>query len=228
MAKGPATAGPFLLYAAATVAYARLMSTGAWLISVFLFAVSTCFTPGPNNLMLVTSGAKFGLPRSWRHIWGVALGFPLMVAIVALFLGAVFRAVPWLHDALNIIGAVYLLYLSWKIIMAGGSIEQGDAGKPLTFTEAALFQWVNPKAWVMATGAIAAYTTASGYGLQVAGIVAAFMAAGFASSFTWVAFGTLIARFLDTPGRMRAFNITLGALLIASIVPILLSRAPAP
>jgi threonine/homoserine/homoserine lactone efflux protein len=204
------------------------MITGGWLIAVVLFAVSTCFSPGPNNLMLVTSGAKFGLERSWQHIWGVALGFPLMVAIVAMFLGAVFQALPALHDVLNIVGAFYLLYLSWKIIMAGGSIEQGNAGKPLSFTEAALFQWVNPKAWVMATGAIAAYTTASGYAVSVAGIVAAFTAAGFASSFTWVAFGTLIARFLNTPGRMRAFNIVLGLLLIASMAPILFSRAPLP
>jgi threonine/homoserine/homoserine lactone efflux protein len=202
------------------------MGTVAWLISVFLFAVSTCFSPGPNNLMLVTSGAKFGLARSWRHIWGVALGFPLMTSIVALFLGAVFQALPWLHDALNIIGASYLLYLSWKIIMAGGSIEQGNAGKPLGLTEAALFQWVNPKAWVMATGAIAAYTSASGYTAQVAGIVFAFATAGFASSLTWVAFGTLIARFLDTPRRMRTFNIVLGLLLIASVLPVLLARAP--
>lgn len=204
------------------------MSGSAWLFAVVLFAVSTCFSPGPNNLMLVTSGAKFGLARSWRHIWGVALGFPLMVAVVAMFLGAVFQALPVLHDVLNILGAAYLLYLSWKIIMAGGSIEQGDAGKPLSFTEAALFQWVNPKAWVMATGAIAAYTTTAGYTAEVAGIVAAFTAVGIASSLTWAGFGTLIARFLNTPARMRAFNITLGVLLIASVLPILLARTPVP
>jgi threonine/homoserine/homoserine lactone efflux protein len=203
-----------------------LVSTSAWTIAVVMFAISTCFSPGPNNLMLVTSGAKFGLARSWRHVWGVALGFPLMVAIVAMFLGAVFQALPVLHDVLNILGAAYLLYLSWKIIMAGGSVEQGDAGKPLSFTEAALFQWVNPKAWVMATGAIAAYTTASAYAAEVAGIVAAFTAAGFASSLTWAGFGTLLARFLSTPGRMRAFNIVLGVLLIASVVPIYFSQAP--
>lgn len=204
------------------------MSETAWLIAVGLFAISTCFTPGPNNLMLVTSGAKFGLARSWPHIWGVALGFPLMVSMVALFLGAVFHAFPWLHDVLNIVGAAYLLYLSWKIIMAGGSIEQGDAGWPLTFIEAALFQWVNPKAWVMATGALTAYTSGSAYVLQVLGIVAAFMLAGLGSSITWTGFGTLIARALNTPGRMRAFNVTLGILLLASILPILLSRGPLP
>jgi threonine/homoserine/homoserine lactone efflux protein len=202
------------------------MSTSAWIIAVVLFAISTCFSPGPNNFMLVTSGAKFGLARSWHHILGVALGFPLMVAAVATFLGAVFQALPVLHDVLNILGSAYLLYLSWKIIMARGSIEQGNAGKPLSFTEAALFQWVNPKAWVMATGAIAAYTTGSGYAAEVAGIVAAFTVAGFASSLTWAGFGTLIAGFLNTPGRMRAFNIVLGVLLIASVVPILFSRAP--
>ncbi len=195
-----------------------------WLFSVLLFAVSTCFSPGPNNLMLLTSGAKFGLSRSWRHIWGIGVGFPLMIAMVAAFMGGMFHALPWLHDVMNVVGAVYLLYLSWKIILDGGSLEQGDSGNPLKFTEAALFQWVNPKAWVMATGAIATYTTDAEYALEVAILVAAFFLVGTASSLTWVLFGTFIAQFLSSPGRMRVFNITLGVLLIASVLPILLSR----
>lgn len=202
------------------------MATSAWLTAIILFALSTSFSPGPNNLLLVTSGAKFGLARTWRHILGVGFGFPLMIAVIALFLGAVFQALPWLHSVLAIVGAAYLLYLTWKLVMAGGSMKEGVVGKPIGFVEAALFQWVNPKAWVMGTGAIAAYTTSTGFGVEVAAIVAVFTIVGLASSVTWASFGSLIARFLDTPGRMRAFNITLGLMLLASIVPILLSRAP--
>ena len=201
-----------------------LMST--WLAAILLFAFSTSFTPGPNNLLLITSGAKFGLARTWRHILGISFGFPLMIAVIAFFLGAVFQALPWLHALLNVVGAAYLLYLTWKILMASGAVERGQVGQPIGFVEAALFQWVNPKAWVMATGAIAAYTTPAGFGLEVALIVLVFACVGFASSLTWAAGGSLLARFLHTPGRMRAFNIVLGLMLLASIVPILLAAAP--
>lgn len=202
------------------------MATSAWLLAIVLFAISTSFSPGPNNLLLVTSGAKFGLSRTWRHIMGVAFGFPVMIAIIALFLGAVFQALPWLHSALNYVGAAYLLYLTWRLLMAGGSMEEGNVGKPIGFVEAALFQWVNPKAWVMATGAIAAYTTTAGFGVEVAAIVVVFTLVGLGSSVTWASFGSFIARFLHTPARMRAFNIALGLMLLASIVPILMARAP--
>ena len=202
------------------------MATSAWLLAIVLFAVSTSFSPGPNNLLLVTSGAKFGLSRTWRHIMGVAFGFPLMIAVIAIFLGAVFQALPWLHTALNFVGAAYLLYLTWKLLMADGSVKEGNVGKPIGFVEAALFQWVNPKAWVMGTGAIAAYTTTAGYGVEVAAIIVVFTITGLGSSVTWASFGSFIARFLHTPARMRAFNIALGLMLLASIVPILMARAP--
>lgn len=202
------------------------MATSAWLLAIVLFAISTSFSPGPNNLLLVTSGAKFGLSRTWRHIMGVAFGFPVMVAVIAIFLGAVFQALPWLHTALNYVGAAYLLYLTWKLLMADGSVKEGNVGKPIGFVEAALFQWVNPKAWVMGTGAIAAYTTTAGFGVEVAAIVVVFTIVGLGSSVTWASFGSFIARFLHTPARMRAFNIALGLMLLASIVPILMARAP--
>lgn len=202
------------------------MPTTAWFVAILLFALSSSFSPGPNNLLLVTSGVKFGLARTWRHIMGITVGFPAMILIVGLFLGALFHEMPWLHDALAIVGALYLLYLTWKILMAGGSVEGSAMGKPIGFVEAALFQWVNPKAWVMATGAVAAYTTTAGFAAEMAGIILVFFTVSLASTVTWAAFGQLIARLLDTPARMRAFNIVLGLMLLASIVPILLSRAP--
>ncbi|WP_043538582.1 LysE family translocator [Salinarimonas rosea] len=202
------------------------MITSTWLAAILLFALSTSFSPGPNNLLLVTSGAKFGLARTWRHILGIAIGFPAMVVIVGLFLGAVFERQRWLHDALAIVGSAYLLYLTWKILLARGSVEQGAMGAPIGFVEAALFQWVNPKAWVMATGAVAAYTTSAGFGLEISLIATVFVVVGFVTSTIWAAFGELIARFLSTPARVRVFNVALGLMLLASILPILLARAP--
>ncbi|MGJ3264747.1 MAG: LysE family translocator [Salinarimonas sp.] len=202
------------------------MISSSWLVAIVLFALSTSVSPGPNNLLLVTSGAKFGLARTWRHIMGITVGFPVMIVVVGLFLGAVFQERPWLHDLLAIVGSAYLLYLTWKILAARGSVERGAMGKPIGFVEAALFQWVNPKAWVMATGAVAAYTTTAGFGIELSAIAAVFVAVSLVTCTVWAAFGELIAGFLSTPARVRAFNVTLGLMLLASIVPILLGRAP--
>ncbi|MCG6121989.1 MAG: LysE family translocator [Microvirga sp.] len=206
------------------------METQTLVIAAFLFAISASFSPGPNNFMLVTSGAKFGLGRTWAHIAGVALGFPLMIVAVGVALGGVFLAIPVLHDVLAIVGGLYMLWLAWTLIgpsLRGdpGSVEGSAVGRPIGFVEAALFQWVNPKAWVIATGAVAAYTTQDGFAVELAVFAAAFCIVGFASSITWASLGQLIARFLDTPLKMRIFNWTLAALLVASIVPVLWSRA---
>lgn len=211
------------------------METQALVIAAFLFAISTSFSPGPNNLMLVTSGAKFGLSRTWAHIAGIAIGFPVMVVAVGAALGGVFLAVPVLHDVLAIVGGLYMLWLAWTLVgpsKGGGGKGDGTSegsgasvGRPIGFVEAALFQWVNPKAWVMATGAVAAYTTQDRFAFELAVFAIAFCVVGFASSVTWASLGQFIARFLDTPLKMRIFNWTLGAMLVASIVPVLWSRA---
>lgn len=208
------------------------MLTVPWLLAFTLFAVSTCFSPGPNNLLLITSGARFGLARTWRQIFGTNAGFVLMVAVIGLALGALFAERPWLHDALALVGSAYLLFLTWKLLMARGTVDGAGgpdrqaAGRTIGFVEAALFQWVNPKAWVMATGAIAAYTTSAAFEMELTAILLIFALVGFCSSLTWAAAGQSIARFLTTPARLRAFNVILGLMLLASILPILLSRAP--
>lgn len=206
------------------------METQAFVIAAILFAISTSFSPGPNNFMLVTSGAKFGLGRTWAHIAGISIGFPVMVVAVGVALGGVFLAMPVLHDVLAIVGGAYMLWLAWTLIgpsLRGdpGSVEEASVGRPIGFFEAALFQWVNPKAWVMATGAVAAYTTQDRFAFELGVFAVAFCVVGFASSVTWASFGQFIARFLDTPLKMRIFNWTLGAMLVASIVPVLWSRA---
>lgn len=129
------------------------------LLAFALFALVTSITPGPNNTMLLASGVNFGFNRSIPHILGISCGFFVLVLAVGLGLGAVFEAYPVLYSVLRYVGAAYLLYLAWKIARSGpmSETEQGQ-GKPISYWGAAAFQWVNPKAWVMAVGAISTYT----------------------------------------------------------------------
>lgn len=186
------------------------------------FALTTSCTPGPNNAMLTASGANFGFRRALPHVFGVCLGFPVMVLAIGVGLGAVFTALPWLHTVLKYAGAAYLLYLAWRVANAGRGQGPGEA-KPIGFFEAAGFQWVNPKAWIMAVGALAAYTdpNANVWG-EAARVAAAFLFAGFVSSTLWCGFGVAIGRLLTTERAFRIFNIAMALALAASLIPVFL------
>ncbi|WP_241049403.1 LysE family translocator [Achromobacter xylosoxidans] len=187
-----------------------------------LFALVSSITPGPNNVMLAASGLNFGFRRSMPHLLGVNLGFTLMIFLVGIGLGSVFQQVPVLYTVLKYVGAAYLLYLAWKIANSGG-VEEGEVrGKPMTFLQAAAFQWVNPKAWVMAVGIIATYTPQAGF---FANLVIATLVCGLVnlpSIGIWVTFGTALRRVLHKPWAIRAFNITMALLLVASLYPVVL------
>ncbi|MCV6904480.1 MAG: LysE family translocator [Achromobacter xylosoxidans] len=187
-----------------------------------LFALVSSITPGPNNVMLAASGLNFGFRRSMPHLLGVNLGFTLMIFLVGVGLGSVFQQAPVLYTVLKYVGAAYLLYLAWKIANSGG-VEEGEArGKPMTFLQAAAFQWVNPKAWVMAVGIIATYTPQAGF---FANLVIATLVCGLVnlpSIGIWVTFGTALRRVLHKPWAIRAFNITMALLLVASLYPVAL------
>ena len=134
-----------------------------WLLSAFTFALSMSGTPGPNNVMVASSGATFGFARTLPHLIGVAIGFPIMLVAVALGAGHLLQAVPVLHTVLKWVGAAYLLWLAWHIARARPAPPEAQAAsRPLTMLQAGLFQWVNPKAWIIALGAVATYTTADG------------------------------------------------------------------
>ncbi len=184
------------------------------------FALASSITPGPNNAMLTASGANFGFRRSLAHMAGITLGFPAMIVAIGLGLGTAFQALPWLHTALKYGGAAYLLWLAWKVANAGRAEAAGGA-KPLTFLQAAGFQWINPKGWMMAVGALAAYTDpaagAFGEALRVAGV---FFLASIVSNATWCGFGVAIGRLLKTDRALRAFNIAMGLALVASLIPV--------
>lgn len=198
-------------------------------IAIFVFAVSTTVTPGPNNIMIMTSGLNFGLKRSLPHLIGICLGFPLMVAGVGIGFGVVFEKFPMAHEIIKILGVLYLLYLAYLVATsAPKSLETSDKNvnqattKPLTFLQAALFQWVNPKAWVMATGAVAAYTTQdAGMLLQVLLISVAFLIASLPCVGIWLVCGTWLKRFLKEVRYQRIFNMTMALLLVVSILPVI-------
>jgi threonine/homoserine/homoserine lactone efflux protein len=194
------------------------------LISIFLFAITAAITPGPNNVMLMSSGVNFGIRRSLPLFLGVVIGFPVMVVAIGLGFELVFRAWPGLHDVITVVGVLYLLYLAWRIARSDKPEQEKGAGRPITFIQSALFQWVNPKAWVMATGALAAFTTnAEGFTFQVLVIAAVFMASAIPSAAVWLVFGYALQKLLADPRWLHRFNISMALLLVLSIVPVVIN-----
>lgn len=185
-----------------------------------LFAFVSSVTPGPNNLMLMASGANFGFRRTIPHMLGVAIGFVFMVLLVGVGLVQVFDAFPVTYTVLKVGSIVYLLYLAWKIANSGPAKSGAAAGKPMTFLQAAAFQWVNPKAWAMALTAISAYTPDHTlWAILLVGVV--FGAINLPSVGSWTLLGQQMARFLTNPRRLIAFNWTMAVLLVASLYPVI-------
>jgi threonine/homoserine/homoserine lactone efflux protein len=191
-----------------------------FLAALAAFAFVTSITPGPNNLMLMASGANFGFRRTLPHMLGVGIGFTVMVALVGVGLVQVFDAFPATYAALKAISVIYMLYLAWKIANAAPPRTDAAAGTPLTFLQAALFQWVNPKAWAMALTATAVYAPSRSLG-AVALVALIFGAVNLPSVGSWVALGQELRRFLTRPARLRAFNLVMALLLVASLYPVL-------
>ena len=190
------------------------------LLSLAVFAFVTSITPGPNNLMLMASGANFGVRRTVPHMLGVALGFVFMSVLVGAGLAGVFAAVPQLHTALKAVSVAYLLFLAWKIATAAPPGEAGRVGRPMTFLAAAGFQWVNPKAWAMALTAVSVYAPSRGLA-GLAAVAVVFGLVNLPSVGAWAALGQGMRRVLTNPGRMRAFNVVMAVLLVASLYPVL-------
>ena len=195
------------------------------LAALVLFAFAASITPGPNNIMLLASGANFGLRRTVPHMLGISLGHALMVALVGLGLMRVFDLVPWLRTALMAVCAIYLLYLAWKIANAAPPADVPSDARPFTFLQAAAFQWVNPKAWYMAIYAQTSFAPEGGVlgsaWLGAIAVAAVFSATNLPSVTVWAWGGVQLRRWLQRPGRLRAFNITMALLLVASLYPML-------
>ncbi|PRA58829.1 MULTISPECIES: LysE family translocator [Pseudomonas] len=192
------------------------------LLGFALFALVTSITPGPNNTMLLASGVNFGFNRTIPHMLGITCGFFILVLAVGFGLGAVFQSYPVLYNVLRVVGASYLLYLAWKIAHSGPVSDSADGqAKPISYLGAAAFQWVNPKAWIMAIGAISTYTPLQGYFTNVIVIAGVFALINLPSVGVWVVCGSLLRNVLRDRRWLRLFNWGMALLLVASLYPML-------
>jgi threonine/homoserine/homoserine lactone efflux protein len=184
------------------------------------FAFATSVTPGPNNMMMLASGANFGFRRSVPHLLGISLGHGLMVFLVGLGLAQVFQTLPVLGLGIKIVSVVYMLWLAWKIAHAAAPQEGKVGGKPFSFLQAAAFQWVNPKAWAMALTAVTVYAGGQGAGAMLT-VAVVFLLVNLPSVSVWIIAGQQVRRWLTTNRRLQVFNWTMAVLLVASLWPVL-------
>jgi len=190
-------------------------------VALVTFAFVSSITPGPNNLMLLASGVNFGFRRTIPHMLGIGVGFSFMIVVIGLGLGKLFELYPVIYAMLRAVGGLYMLWLAWKIANSGPVGEGRSAGKPFSFIQAALFQWVNPKAWFMGVTAIATYTVPGNYVWSVLLVGFAFGAVNLPSVSTWALFGTALRHVLNDQRVLRVFNVTMAVLLVASLAPML-------
>ncbi|CCF19818.1 putative transmembrane transporter protein [Pseudorhizobium banfieldiae] len=190
-------------------------------LALVLFAFTTSITPGPNNMMLFASGVNFGFRRTIPHMLGIGAGFLSLLIGVGLGLGALMQSVPLVYTLLKFAGGAYLVWIAWKI-GTSRSLSEGEAGaQPMSFLGAAAFQWVNPKAWVMAVTAMATYTNPAAYVPTVLLVGVAFALVNLPSVSTWAGFGSALRDWLSVPVRLKWFNITMAVLLVISLWPML-------
>jgi len=189
------------------------------------FAFISSITPGPNNLMLMTSGMNFGFTRSIPHLLGIGFGFMFLLLVVGFGLGAIFNHYHIAGVALKIISTAYLLYLAWKIANTKAEIKNDDdntpISKPFSFIQASLFQWINPKAWVMCITAISTYTQSHSI-INVVIIAIVFGVIMTPSIAVWLMSGIQLKKILDHPRKVCVFNISAAMLLVGSLIPTLL------
>jgi threonine/homoserine/homoserine lactone efflux protein len=194
------------------------------LLALGTFAFVASITPGPNNLMLLTSGVNFGFARTLPHMLGVGFGFVFMILCIGFGVGQLFAAFPVLYTVLKVLSVIYMLWLAWKIANAGPikAAASGSGAKPMGFWAAAAFQWVNPKAWAMALAAVANYTIPSAYLYSVGVMAAVFGAVNIPSIAVWAGFGAVMSDVLRDPLRVQIFNIGMALALIGSLYPVIM------
>jgi threonine/homoserine/homoserine lactone efflux protein len=194
----------------------------ALILTSIPFMTSMGITPGPNNILVASSGVNFGFRATIPHILGITVGYPLMLFIVGIGLAKIFIAVPLIHTILKYVSIAYLLFLAYRLTLASAMGEARSQPKPMTFLQAAAFQWVNGKAWVIALGAVTTYTMVNQtLPLQIIALTAISVVITLGSVSCWTFFGAFMRRYLHTAKRRRHFNYTMAALLVLSILPVL-------
>ncbi len=192
------------------------------LLALAVFAWVTSITPGPSNFMLLASGANFGFVATIPQVLGITLGFTSLLLAVGLGLGALLSAFPAMHLALKVAGGAYLLHLAWRIARSS-ALGEGKTlqNRPLTLVESAAFQWINPKAWVVALAAMAVHASPASPYLSMALVCLVFALVNLPTVSAWAAFGVALRGYLAEPVRLKWFNHTMGLLLAATLWPML-------
>lgn len=191
--------------------------------SFFLFSIVMAFTPGPNNIMIMTSGLNHGLRASLPHLAGIGFGMPAMFLALGLGFGVVFERFPALHFVIKVVGTLYLIYLAWCIARSSSVKTKQGGAKPFTFLQAILFQWVNPKGWIFVMTTIGTFTVVGQHFLvQMLSIALVFVVVGFLSGGSWLLFGFSLQKLLEKPLYRNVFNITMALFLLISVLPVTL------
>ena len=190
-------------------------------VAFVVFATVMFFTPGPNNIMLLSSGLTYGFRRTLPHVAGITIGFAFMIGAVGLGLGTIFISYPVLQTILKYAGVAYLVYLAAAIAMSGPvKPDQDNRRGPMTFWGAAMFQWINVKGWVMVIGTITAYAGIARFPWNITIQVMLSLLLGVVSCSAWALFGSALRPLLTAPRAIRAFNIVMAVLLLASLYPV--------
>ncbi|MBV1863721.1 MAG: LysE family translocator [Rhodobacteraceae bacterium] len=188
------------------------------LISLIGIAMAAAWSPGPNNALVASSGARFGFRRTFPHVAGIGIGFPVMIFCIAIGLGQLFQQSTLLREILRFGGIFVLLFVAWQIANSAGKATKKQSGKPFSFLKGAAFQWVNPKAWVMAIGISAQYVKPDALFSTALIVASVFLIVGFGSASSWTAFGAGMQRWLNTDNRLRIFNVTMAGLIVLSVL----------
>lgn len=189
--------------------------------SLFGFLFAAGITPGPNNFMLFASGVNFGFRRTIPHILGITVGFMVLLAGIGLGLGEIIKRFPLVFLGIKICGGLYMVYLAWRIATSGPTGKPQGKSNPLTLFQAALFQWVNPKAWVVTVVAMSTFTNTQNYYQTLIIVILAGGMIAMPITIVWTAFGNLMQQLLSNPLHLRIFNIAMALALIASLWPML-------
>lgn len=190
-----------------------------YLLGLLAFVIATAGTPGPNTMMLLASGVNYGVRPTLPHIFGISGGIVGLILAVGLGLGAALMAAPRVALVLKIAGITYMLWLAWRIAGAGPVEAAASGGRPLSFLEGALFQFVNPKAWAMAISGVAAFTSPDDFPRQLAAMLILFGLLNVPIALAWTGLGAGLAAWLGDARRARVFNLAMAALLVLSLTP---------
>ena len=189
------------------------------IVALCTFCIVSTITPGPNNMMLMSSGATFGFRRTLPYLFGISIGCVAMVLLLGFGLAGVIGRLPWLYTLLHIVSTAYLLYLAWRIATSVGVGGATVRARPLSFLDAAAFQWVNPKAWAMTLGAATSFARPDHLMSDVVIVALVLAACGLPCIMLWAGGGTAARRLLTRPATLRGFNIAMASLLVMSLLP---------